>query len=214
MKLPTVWAAIDFETADSFSTRDDGTRVCPTHACALALVVVVDGRIVDRYETLVCPTVPISDAARLVHGLSPSDVADAPLFPLAWGACEELLREHGVAALVAHNAPFDAGVLESEIARAGLEPPTLPWFDSVAIARWAWPSLARGTGGQGHGLRALGEALGFADAHRHHSAGGDALACALVTLAASEVRRQGATGPETVRVAQAFVRGALSRGAL
>lgn len=214
MRLPARWAALDFETADSFSTRDDGTRVCPTHACEIGVVVVVDGRIVDRYETRVCPTVPISDAARLVHGLSPSDVADAPLFHLAWAACEELLRAHGVAALVAHNAPFDAGVLESEIARGGLEPLTLPWFDSVAIARWAWPTLARSEGGQGHGLRALGEALGFGDAHRHHSAGSDALACALIVLAASEVRRQGALGHEALRTAQAFVRGALSRGAL
>lgn len=213
-RLPSRWAALDFETADSFSTRDDGTRVCPSHACEIGVVVVVDGRIVDRYETRICPAVPISDAARLVHGLSPSDVADAPLFAAAWATVAALLQSHGVAALVAHNAPFDAGVLESEIARAGLDPLTLPWFDSVSIARWAWPSLARGAGGQGHGLRALGEALGFADAHRHHSAGGDALACALVTLAACEVRRQGATGPDAVRVGQAFVRGALARGPL
>lgn len=213
-RLPSRWAALDFETADSFSTRDDGTRVCPTHACEIGVVVVVDGRIVDRYETRVCPTVPISDAARLVHGLSPSDVADAPPFAAAWATVAALLQSHGVAALVAHNAPFDRGVLEAERARAGLSPLTLPWFDTVAVARWAWPSFSRSSGGHGHGLRALGEALGFADAHAHHSAGSDALACALVLLAACEVRRQGVRDLDAVRVGQAFVRGALARGGL
>lgn len=66
------WTAIDFETAN----RNQGS------VCAVGLVRVTDGRIVDRYTTLVRPPAPVDHFEQdniAVHGITPEHVADAPL---------------------------------------------------------------------------------------------------------------------------------------
>ena len=62
------WTAIDFETAN----RNQGS------VCAVGLVRVTDGRIVDRYTTLVRPPAPVDHFEQdniAVHGITPEHVA-------------------------------------------------------------------------------------------------------------------------------------------
>lgn len=68
------------------------------------------------WSSLVNPSIPVR--ASFIHGLTDSDVAEAPPF--------EDIAEHVVLllngrAFVAHNANFDAGFLEATLARAGIE---------------------------------------------------------------------------------------------
>jgi DNA polymerase III subunit epsilon len=76
-------------------------------------------------------------AAEEVHGLSAAFLADKPLF--ADGA-EALLAFLGDSPLVAHNAGFDFGFLNNELALCGREPIALDrMVDTVAIARKKHP---------------------------------------------------------------------------
>ena len=65
--------AIDFETADR--GRDS--------ACAVAAVLVENGRAVERYYQLIQP--PRRDFVfNYIHGLTSEDVRDSPTFPEMW----------------------------------------------------------------------------------------------------------------------------------
>ncbi len=76
-------------------------------------------------------------AAEEVHGLSAAFLADKPLF--AEGA-DALLDFLGDSPLVAHNAGFDFGFLNNELALCGREPIALErMVDTVAIARKKHP---------------------------------------------------------------------------
>lgn len=76
-------------------------------------------------------------AAEAVHGLSAAFLADKPLFA---ARAEELLAFIGDAPLVAHNAAFDFGFLNAELALCGRDPISLDrMIDTVAIARRKHP---------------------------------------------------------------------------
>src|SRR3546814_15265617 len=57
-----------------------------------------------------------SDLAEAVHGLSIQFLSDKPLFA---SCIDDLLAFLGDAAMVAHNAAFDFGFVNAELARAG-----------------------------------------------------------------------------------------------
>ena len=75
--------------------------------------------------------------AEAVHGLSAAFLSDKPLF----GAlADDLLAFIGDAPLIAHNAAFDFGFLNAELAACAREPVNLDrMIDTVAIARKKHP---------------------------------------------------------------------------
>ncbi len=76
-------------------------------------------------------------AAEAVHGLSDAFLADKPLFATR---AAELLEFLGDSPLVAHNAGFDFGFLNAELAMCGLEPLGRErMVDTVALARVRHP---------------------------------------------------------------------------
>jgi DNA polymerase-3 subunit epsilon len=75
--------------------------------------------------------------AQAVHGLSSTFLADKPLFATR---AAELLEFLGDAPLVAHNAGFDFGFLNTELAICGLAPINRTrMVDTVAIAKRKHP---------------------------------------------------------------------------
>lgn len=76
-------------------------------------------------------------AAEAIHGLSDVFLADKPRFAERAG---EVLEFMGDSPLVAHNAGFDLGFLNAELAIAGIEPvPSDRIIDTVALARVRHP---------------------------------------------------------------------------
>jgi DNA polymerase III subunit epsilon len=156
------FVAIDFETADN--GRDS--------ACAVALVRVEGGQIVERASTLIRP--PRQNMLfTWVHGLTWKDVAEAPSFGEVWPTLTPLLE--GAAFLAAHNAGFDRGVLKACCERAELDFPATPFLDTVRLARHAW-QLPR------NNLPTVAAHLGLR--LNHHDALSDAEACAGIVMAA------------------------------
>ncbi|MBI3929741.1 MAG: 3'-5' exonuclease [Armatimonadetes bacterium] len=160
--MQTSFVAIDFETADQ--GRDS--------ACALALVRVEAGRVVQRQAHLIRP--PRSRFRfTYIHGICWSQVRREPTFAQLWPRLEPLLR--GAEFLAAHNAAFDQSVLRACCRAARLEPPALPFCCTVQLARESWgirPTKLPDV------CRFLGIPL------NHHDALSDAEACARIVLAA------------------------------
>jgi DNA polymerase III subunit epsilon len=95
--------------------------------------------------------------AEAVHGLSAAFLADKPLFR---DKAAELIEFLGDCPLVAHNASFDFGFLNAELAMAGFEAVCLTrMVDTVAIARKRHP-------GAKHSLDALCTRYGIDRSHR------------------------------------------------
>ena len=105
------FAAIDFETADR--QRDS--------ACAVGAVLVEKGRLTDRYYRLIRPPRKRFEFT-YVHGLTWTDVRDSPTFGEVWPELCDFMD--GAQFLVAHNAPFDRGVLHRCCEEANVVPPT------------------------------------------------------------------------------------------
>lgn len=109
-----------------------------------------------------------------VHGISWSDVADAPAFREVWAELERELD--GAAFIAAHNAPFDERVLRACCRVARILPPALPFRCTLQLVRRLLP-------GRPASLPAVCRQLGIP--LRHHDPVSDAEACARLVLAAS-----------------------------
>ena len=96
------FTALDFETMTPERSS----------ACAIGLVKVVDGVILEKYYTLLKP-IPDDRTTTNTHvnGITWSMVEDAPTFEEAWPKLEPFLVGQK---LVAHNAEFDIDVLQHQ----------------------------------------------------------------------------------------------------
>ena len=94
------FAAIDFETANR----------CQSSVCSVGVVVVRDGKIADKYYSLIRPKPnTYSHFNTRIHGITYEDTAQARTFPEVWAEVQPLVN--GLT-LVAHNSPFDEGCLK------------------------------------------------------------------------------------------------------
>jgi len=93
-----------------------------------------------RFHEYFNPERPVEAGAVEVHGLTDDFLADKPLI----GAkIEEFLAFIGDAPLVIHNASFDIGFLNAELARLNLSPlPMSRAIDTLALARERYPGAA------------------------------------------------------------------------
>ena len=117
-----------------------------------------DLSVVERFETLVDPGVPIPLFITRLAGITDADVRGAPRFA---DVLETLRRFAGDAVLVGHNAGFDRDHLAAGARRAGLPPLGNAWFDTLEAATLLYPELDR------HALTVLAEEFGIErTAHR------------------------------------------------
>lgn len=144
----------------------------------IGAVEIVNRRLTGRsFHHYIHPEREIDEGARAVHGISLDMLADKPRFSEIAGELIEFLRG---AELIAHNAAFDVGFLNAELARLPDAPRVSELSvvtDSLALARERFP-------GQRNSLDALCKRLGVDNAHRNlHGALLDAELLADVYLA-------------------------------
>lgn len=123
-------AVIDFETS-GMSPQGGG------RATEIAAVLVREGRIVDSFQSLMNAGVWVPPFIEQLTGISNAMLAEAP--PAA-----EVMREVAVFTrglpLVAHNAAFDRGFWQHEIAQAGVAAdPAHEFVCTVLLARRLYP---------------------------------------------------------------------------
>jgi DNA polymerase III subunit epsilon len=92
-----------------------------------------------EFRKYINPGRPVSEATIRITGITDDMLVDCPSFDDA-SIVDELLAFFGDSPVVAHNADFDRGFLNAELARAGR--PLVPndrWIDTLAIARQMFP---------------------------------------------------------------------------
>ncbi|WP_261807308.1 3'-5' exonuclease [Lapidilactobacillus luobeiensis] len=158
------FTAIDFETANPR----------PESACSLALVVVRNDQIVNRFYTLIDPQAEFSYWNTKVNGLTAKMVAGAPDFATVWPHIAPLFSIDQL--VVAHNARFDVKVLQATLAHYQIEAPHFLTLDTVKTSRRFYPELPN------HKLNTVADYLQL-DLVNHHHALADSYACAQILLA-------------------------------
>ena len=150
-------AVIDFETTGM--SPEMGGR-----ATEVAVVIVENGAIVDRYQSLICSGAYIPAFIEELTGISNEMIRNAPS---AAKVMRELAEFAGHLPLVAHNASFDCKFLDAEWARVGHDRQQ-QFACSMLLARRVYPDAPN------HKLGTLVEYLGLPDTARHHRALADA----------------------------------------
>jgi DNA polymerase-3 subunit epsilon len=91
----------------------------------------------ETYHQYVNPKIPMPAAAEAVHGLNDKFLSDKPVF---MDVADAFLSFIGNAALVIHNASFDMGFINAELARLKRDPvPNSRAIDTVTMARKKFP---------------------------------------------------------------------------
>ena len=158
------FTAIDFETANG----------SPSSPCAVGLVKVSAGRIVDGEHTLIQPRYPhdwFEPGNIKIHGIKPSDVVSAPSWETALGEMIEFISGDD---LMAHNAGFDMGVLLASIQTIDAEIPDLRYGCSLLMARKTYNL-------ESYRLNQVAYAIGHEE-FDHHDALADSDACARIVI--------------------------------
>jgi len=158
--------AIDYETANSDYRS----------ACALGVSIVEKGKVVETFESFIRPPKEFSEFDPfnvMIHGITASQIKDAPTFDYLWEKLEKFNSEYRVP-FVCHYSGFDIRVTESLLRHYNLAFQEIQFFDTYTIARKLWPQLVN------HKLNTLSE--NFKIELNHHNASSDAQACALIAL--------------------------------
>lgn len=121
------WAAVDTETT--------GLSAAAGHRVVAVAVVIVDcGQVVTEWSTRINPGVATcwDWEAMEVNGITPEDVADAPVAATVWREFVELTA--GMP-LVCHNSYFDSMFIANELSLTGIEVPPSRYWCTMAAAR-------------------------------------------------------------------------------
>src|SRR6266550_8198981 len=102
---------LDFVVVDVEAT---GAKTPPNRLIELGAYRIREGRIVDKFVTLVNPELPIPRFVASLTRITNEMVKDAPVFAEVAPRWLEFVSD---AVLVAHNAPFDTTFLNHEISR-------------------------------------------------------------------------------------------------
>lgn len=155
--------ALDFETANRY----------PSSACAVGIVRVKDGRIIDEWSSLIRPVPFFFGYYHMaVHGITPDLVTEAPDFEEVWERIDGYFKHTD--AIVAHNAPFDMRVLRATLDYYHIAHDLPPAVCTYRLSRKKLPGLPN------HRLNTVSDYLNIS--LNHHDALSDARAAALIML--------------------------------
>lgn len=157
------FAAMDFETANHL----------PESACSLAIALVRNNEIIDRFYSVINPQMAFDAQNVKVHQITAADVKKAPTMAELWPKISGLFRPGMLVA--AHNARFDTNVMRQSLARYGIGEPHYLVIDSLTTSKEFEPALPD------HKLNTVSDALDVNLWH-HHNALSDAEACAGILI--------------------------------
>nr|WP_321983357.1 DNA polymerase III subunit epsilon [uncultured Lichenicoccus sp.] len=127
--------AVLFDTETTGLDPRTGDRVIE-----IAAVELIDDLPTGRhYHVLLDPERDVPEEASRVHGYTRAHLVGQPKFA---GVVDEFLAFVGDDPLVAHNAPFDFGFLDAELAKLDLPPlDRVRMVDTLELARARFPGL-------------------------------------------------------------------------
>jgi DNA polymerase III epsilon subunit family exonuclease len=161
---------LDFVVVDVEAT---GAKTPPNRLIELGAYRISEGRIADKFLSLVNPEIPIPRFVMALTGITNEMVKTAPVFADIAPRWLDFVSE---SVLVAHNAPFDTSFLNHEISRVYPGHRMVnPHLCTVRLSRRALPELSN------HRLDTIANHFSIPIISRHR-AGSDALATAELFL--------------------------------
>jgi len=148
-----MYAIVDIETTGSRPEIDKITEI--------AILVVVDGEVVDTFTSLVNPECPISYFISKFTGITDEMVANAPKF---YEIAKEIVKRLEPCVFVAHNVRFDYSFIRAEFKSLGYTF-TAQTLCTVKMSRKVFPGLPS------YSLGNLCESLGIQLENRHRAFG-------------------------------------------
>lgn len=139
---------------------------------AIGITAIEDGKIVEEFYSLVNPAQEFDYFNMCLTGITPEAVEDKPEFDGIWSSIEPIMSS---GLLIAHNAPFDMGVLAKCMRDYGIF-----WDFQKNYACTCSIGRKYIKGIPDHKLDTMCEYLGIE--LDHHNAGSDARACAQLML--------------------------------
>ena len=133
MSSALLWSPINSVNLTFFDTEttgfypEQGDRIVE-----IAMVTVRGGVVQKTWESLVYPDRPIPEDASRVSGITDAMVWGQPRFEEIVSKIEEMAKD---SILVAHNAPFDLGFLQVQMAAVGRPMLTNQTLDTLALAK-------------------------------------------------------------------------------
>lgn len=171
--IPLDFGSRDLNETDFvvFDLETTGAKAPPCRVTEIGAFRVSGGKIVDEYQTLINPRMPIPAFIAELTGISDDMVKSAPEFN---EIAEEFLEFVGDSVLVAHNAQFDIRFINHEIGRV-FEGYRLgnPHLCTVQLSRKLLPDI------DNHRLHTVADYYSITIENRHR-AGDDALATAKI----------------------------------
>jgi DNA polymerase III epsilon subunit family exonuclease len=152
-----------------FDLETTGAKAPPCRITEIGAYRVRDGKVAEKFETLVNPETPIPYFITQLTGINDEMVTDAPKFA---DIAHDFLSFIGDSILVAHNSGFDMRFLNSEIARVYPDYRVAnPCLCTVLLSRKLLPDIVN------HKLKTVAEHYSI-DLTNHHRASADAYATA------------------------------------
>lgn len=148
------FVSIDVETANN----------SPASICQIGMAKFSDGKVVDKYNRLICPEGGFLPANIMVHGIKPAMVKSAPRFYEVFDELNEWLSN----SVVTSHSYFDRSAIFGAIKRDILPEPQYLWIDATTIIRRTWSQYQK----RGYGLANL--STDFKIKFKHHDACEDA----------------------------------------
>ncbi|MEG1492556.1 MAG: exonuclease domain-containing protein [Oscillospiraceae bacterium] len=162
MKMSERYIAFDVETPNYANDR----------ISAIGISVIENGRVIKDFYTLVNPEVHFDAFNIQLTGITPEMVADKPTFPELWETIEPVMNS---GLLIAHNAPFDMGVVAQCLNDYHIDRQPFTYCACTCVmGRACYPNL------NNHKLNTLCDYLQLE--LNHHNAGSDSRACAELLL--------------------------------
>jgi DNA polymerase-3 subunit epsilon len=158
--------ALDVETANA-----DYSSICQ-----IGIVRFSDGKIVDKWSTLVNPEAYFDPFNSSIHGITEKDVKDAPTFD----SIHQQIAENLSGNITVHHMPFDKIAITRACLEYQLELIQPRWLDSARVVRRTWEQFAS----KGYGLANVAAYLGIE--FGHHDALEDAIAAGQIVHQACE----------------------------
>ncbi|MBQ7157797.1 MAG: 3'-5' exonuclease [Treponema sp.] len=124
-----VFCAFDTETTGLFPKQD--------RIIELGAVKFNKTGVLDTFNTLVNPEIPLPPVCQQVSHITDDMVRDAPKIA---SVLLDFLRFSEGCILVAHNALFDIKFTDEELKRCGLLTLTNQAIDTLNLSRWAYPA--------------------------------------------------------------------------
>jgi DNA polymerase-3 subunit epsilon len=153
--------AIDFETANRHRSS----------ACAIGIIEVRDGEIVDTFYSLIDPDDYFDEYHISIHGITPDMVKGKPTFDELWNDIRPRFEGKRI---VAHNASYDMSVLRYCLDKTSRSYPSLQYFCTYFLSKKIV------TGLPSYRLDLVADHFGIS--FNHHDALEDARAAAIVMM--------------------------------